>query len=307
MIRLVYVAVFLSIFTQTNAEIRYIMTTDIGISTGILQKSIIYKKDEKEKLNGSISSSEIVQFLTEQADNGSTLLFYSYSFLGNVEPYLTQSLDRIQKRMIRHPETGIDATLIVLFRPIYAKSFRGNHLKAYMDGQKLGPVLQEILFQVSKRSHLKPKIKILAHSMGTRFLEGILESWTESSPAIDKLILAAPDIAQDIPSKWANNLPIKKITLYTNSADLFLGVSKSLLNSNRAGKLPGNKDFYSTNSRITVIQVRNVAKFPRSIDVTGHVYFLYSKKVRKDIQREIHDIEGSSTRKAHPEGYLTLI
>jgi hypothetical protein len=306
MIRLVYVAVFLCIFTHTNAEIRYILTSDESISSGVLQKSIRYKKKEKESLDSSIASSEIVKYLTEQSDNGSTLLFYSYSFLGNVEPYLTQSLNRIQKRMLRHPGEGMEATLIVLFRPIYANSFQGNHRQAYKDGQKLGPVLEEILSQVYKQSKRKPDIKILAHSMGNRFLEGILESWTKDSAPIAHLILAAPDIAQNIPAKWASKLPIEKITLYTHSADLFLGVSKSLLDSDRAGKLLENKDLYSNSPEITVIEVRNVAKFPRSIDFTGHVYFLYSRQVRKDIQREIHNIDGSAIRKSHPEGYLTL-
>ncbi len=306
MIRLVYIAIFLNVSNQVHAEIHYILTSENGISSGILQKSFYYKKREKEILDSNISSSEIVKFLTTQAENGSTLVFYSYSFLGNVEPYLTQSLDRIRKRMIRHAGGGTDATLVVLFRPIYTNSFQGNHLQAYQDGQKLGPVLEDILTQVSKLSNKNPDINILAHSMGTRFVEGILESWTDESLSISQLILAAPDIAQDIPINWAKSLPIEKITLYTHSADLFLGVYKSLMNSNRAGKLLSNKDIYSTTPEITVIEVRNVAKFPRSIDITGHVYFLYSRQVRKDIQREIHNIDGSVIRKLQPEGYFTL-
>src|SRR5690606_30164681 len=97
----------------------------------------------------SINNSDLVQHLTQQAENGSTLVFYSYSFLGNVEPYLTQSLDRIRKKMLRNPKGGEDATLIVLFRPVYANSFQVNHRQAYNDGQILGPVLEEILSCVS--------------------------------------------------------------------------------------------------------------------------------------------------------------
>ncbi len=210
--------------------------------------------------------------------------------------------------MLRHPYAGPDAALIVLFRPFYAKSFEGNHRQAYKDGLVLGPVLEKILNQVTAQSQLKPEIKILAHSMGNRFLEGIFESWTKESPRIAQLILATPDVSQDIPVKWSNNLSIEKITLYTHTADLFLGISRSLLDSGRAGKLLQNKDLnmYATNSEITVIEVKNVAKFPRSIDITGHVYFLYSKQVRKDIQREIHNIDSSSIRKPQPEGYFTL-
>lgn len=281
-------------------------TSKEGISAGILQKSFFYKKRESEFIDTAFNHSNLVKFLTKQAESGSTLVFYSYSFLGNVEPYLTQSIDKIRKRMLPHPDLGPDATLIVLFRPIYAKSFQGNHGQAYKDGQLLGPVLEKILKQVTSQSQIKPEIKILAHSMGNRFLEGIFESWTQESPDISQLILAAPDISQDTPIHWIDNLPIKKITLYTHSADLFLAVSKSLLNSDRAGKLQSNKGIYSNTPEIKVIEVKNVAKFPRSIDVTGHVYFLYARQVRKDIQREIHNIDGSTIRKLHPEGYLTL-
>lgn len=303
---LLNVSILFSILPHSRAEIRYISTSENGISTGILYKSLYYKKQEKEILNKHISDSELVQFLSKRVEAGSTLVFYSYSFLGNVEPYLTQSIDKIRRRMIKHPYAGTDATLMVLFRPIYLHSFNENHKQAYNDGQILGPVLEEILTQVSKLSSKNPDFKILTHSMGTRFVEGILESWKDESPSISQLILAAPDIAQDIPINWAENLPIEKITLYTHSADLFLRVSKLLLKSKRAGKMSDNKEIYSATPEITVIEVKNVAKFPRSIDITGHVYFLYSRRVRKDIQREIHNIDGSSIRKLHPEGYCTL-
>lgn len=304
--RLIHVLAFLTFILHSKAEIRYIETSAEGISTGVLKKSFFYVKTESEILETSVNESEIVKYLTKQVDKGSTLVFYSCSFLGNVEPYLTQSIGKIRNHMLPHPYAGPDATLIVLFRPFYAKSFVGNHTQAYKDGLILGPVLEKILNQVTTQSQSKPEIKILAHSMGNRFLEGIFEFWTKESPSIAQLILAAPDIAQDTPIKWATSLPIRKVTLYTHSADMFLGVSTSLLKSNRAGKLLNNKDMYSKTPAISVVEVRNVAKFPRSIDVTGHVYFLFSSNVRKDIQREIHNIDGSSIRKLHPEGYFTL-
>ena len=154
--------------------------------------------------------------------------------------------------------------------------------EGYETGKLFAPIFNKILENSSENA------TVLCHSMGHRIFEGVaseLEKVHNKNLPIEDVIFTAPDLYTDAFNKNLAHLPdyCSSITIYIKKKDKTLGVSKMIHHANRMG-LKGVTEFNEAlKVKIQQIECSNT-KSNAWWEISGHLYFLFDKKVHQDIK-----------------------
>jgi esterase/lipase superfamily enzyme len=142
--------------------------------------------------------------------------------------------------------------------------------------------LRGFLEQIAERSGAR-RIHVIAHSMGSQVLAYALRDGgrlsAASAPALQEIVLAAPDIDARIFGQIATALRqnAQRITLYASSSDRALFWSKFFNGERRAG----DSDAIDLLDGIDYIDASAVTE--DDVDILGHSYFSEARVVLEDL------------------------
>jgi hypothetical protein len=160
-------------------------------STGYIDQYAFLRKVPIQTITSGSDTYQLdslfTSMLQQAVDCGKKVLFYAHSWLGEVEPYFSPSVKTLANSVV--PDSNW--VIIILLRPTSISGYYRNHEEAYKSGLASGRFLKpvmEILYPHRSSCYL------IAHSMGNRFLEGMVQNWHDDQFYFNHIILAAPDI-----------------------------------------------------------------------------------------------------------------
>jgi esterase/lipase superfamily enzyme len=142
--------------------------------------------------------------------------------------------------------------------------------------------LREFLQQIAERSGAR-RLHVIAHSMGSQVLAYALRDGgrlsVASAPALQEIVLAAPDIDARIFGQIATAIRqnAQRVTLYASSSDRALFWSKFFNGERRAG----DSDAIDVLDGIDYIDASAVTE--DDVDILGHSYFSEARVVLDDL------------------------
>jgi hypothetical protein len=208
--------------------------------------------------------------------SGKKILFYAHSWLGESDPYFSKSIKLMLQQLL--PED--DWLVVILLRPTSLKGYNQIYQSSYDEGYLAYSILEPILEFIKPN---KSNNYFLAHSLGSRFVEGLLDAHQECKVIFNQLVFTVPDTDLDFIDRLASARISEEITLYLHAEDRMLHIAALLQDKARLG----NQSICSIStyySNILFVDTSNSCFTKERLDLSNHVYFNTARGVCEDIK-----------------------
>ena len=242
---------------------------------------------------------EIQSRFADAVQSGKKILFYAHSWLGDTEPYFSKSIKLLLNQVL--PDK--DWLVVVLIRPTSLLSYDQNYQSAYQWGCNAYSILIPLFAMIQSN---QSNNYFLAHSMGSQFLEGILDAHHDSTIPFNQLILTVPDSDLEFMDKLSDCRLANRVTLYVHAEDRMLHTAELLQGKARLG----SQCIESIHARCSTIQLVDTSKscFVRErLDLSNHAYFNSAHGISKDIRYILSGYNLESNRVEVQHGKFKII
>jgi len=301
--RLLLVFLFSVFFWSLNAQVESKRLQYNIVVESKSDEDIIRTTFEIEDLDNSTNSktvdsmseliSALFKDLSELPKNKNQVLFYVHGMWGGKKFAFDRTYKMIENLYIDHEDSDV-ARIISLKWPGNKMEYKVNKKKLYQIDDDVTELFEDFFTSYYTNRYFSglPNIDIdmIAHSLGTELIKEVIcqlpqEKFT--SPIIDQLILASPDLATDVFEKeecFADNLHLANhTTVYFSTRDLTLGVSNNLNDLDRLGRA-GPTENSIIPEQTTFVEISEIKDETNFSDLmTGHSSFRASPVVSRDI------------------------
>jgi len=283
---------------EQTSRLQYNIIVESGpIDDDITTAFEIQDLDDKSKSKSIKSQQELIAFLfadlAQLPKNKRQVLFYIHGMWGGKKFAFDRTYKMIENLYVNSPDSDIGRIVSIKW-PGNKMEYKVNKKKLYQIDQQVTALFQEFFdnFYINKYMSQLTNVDLdmIAHSLGTELIKEVicqLPHGYYTSPIIDQLILASPDLATDVFEKepcFGKHLDlVNHVTVYFSDRDLTLNVSNNLNKHDRLGRAgPSlNSQIPSNVSFVETTQVKDETNF--SDLMTGHSSFRASPIVTKDI------------------------
>lgn len=282
----------LNLHSQTQFNVKVIEGDSIlGFQYEILDIKDSHNNFETKEL--SVFTSKLFDSLNSLPENKNQPLFYIHGMWGGRRFAFNRTFNMLDDFYLSNSESDV-GVIVSLIWPGNKMDYKVNKDKLYNIAPQISDWFHKFLFTFHYFNHVDSdseyKLDLLAHSLGTELTKEILcgiDHELYEKALIDELILAAPDLVNDVFDSedcFGPSLKLAKRThVYYSSRDLTLSVSNNLNDQDRLGRT-GPSDLITYPETVYFIDVSSVKDDKNMPDlITGHSYFRASPIVSNDM------------------------
>ena len=240
-----------------------------------------YSADNKVAM---VSADKALQWINkeigeENQDTTSKVLFFIHGFWGSLHYAVNMSAKNFDKYYLNNDSSGLVAIVHIIWDADNLSY--GSTIVSLMNSRE---TLSSLLISIPET--IEYKYSLMCHSMGARFLFETITR-TKINTKFDELILMAPDLDY---KKFQNNNTLfsrlaNEVYIFFNTKD------KTLLMSEKYNKVArlGRVNIFKNKGNIKFVDCSELDDVNNIIEkYNNHLYFLYSKKVRKKIKEILY-------------------
>lgn len=228
---------------------------------------------------------ELKEVLDEAGPERAAVLFYLHAMWGSQKSFVHNSVGRLQEELLEGETPQLGTLVTILWHSSHI-SYKKNWKEAYPTGERMGRLIRELIDQLQEGLPERAAIHFLCHSMGNRIFEGMAQALMvdePSSPYLDELVMAAPDLHADVFEEGRSfaeiNRLARRVHVYYHNDDRILKLSELAHNEDRLG-LAGPGTVEVLPPEIVIVNVNYI----RRDRASRHLYFKDSFAVLDDIR-----------------------